>query len=84
MSPRPPELLVLNEPEQSLHPDLLRPLARQVVAAATRSQVWLISHARALVDALEDVSGTPAIELVREYGETRIVGQGLLDEPVWP
>ena len=27
MSPRPPGLLVLNEPEQSLHPDLLRPLA---------------------------------------------------------
>lgn len=84
MSPRPPELLVLNEPEQSLHPDLLRPLARQVVSAAKRSQVWLISHARALVDAIEDVSGTPAVELVREYGETRVAGQGLLDAPAWP
>jgi len=84
MSPRPPELLVLNEPEQSLHPDLLRPLARQIAAAAKRSQVWVISHARALVDALEDIGDVPAIELEREYGETRIRGQRLLDEPAWP
>jgi len=84
MSPRPPELLVLNEPEQSLHPDLLRPLARQIVSAARRGQIWVISHARALVDALEDGGGEPAIELAREFGETRIVGQRLLDEPVWP
>jgi len=84
MSPRLPELLVLNEPEQSLHPDLLRPLARQIATAAKRSQIWVISHARALVDALEDISGVAAVELIREYGETRIQGQGLLDEPVWP
>jgi predicted ATPase len=84
MSPRPPELLVLNEPEQSLHPDLLRPLARQIATAAKGSQVWVISHARALVDALEDIAGTPAVELVRESGETRISGQRLLDEPAWP
>lgn len=83
-SPRPPELLVLNEPEQSLHPDLLRPLARQIAQAAKRGQVWVISHARALVDALEDLAGAQAIELAREFGETRVVGQGLLDQPVWP
>lgn len=40
LSPRPPELLVLNEPEQSLHPDLLKPLARQIASAARRGQVW--------------------------------------------
>jgi len=84
MSPRPPELLVLNEPEQSLHPDLLRPLAKQIVAAATRSQVWVISHAPRLVADLEDAAGIVAVELEREFGETRIKGQRLLDEPVWP
>jgi predicted ATPase len=83
-SPRPPELLVLNEPEQSLHPDLLRPLARQIARAAGRSRIWVITHARALADALEDLVGVPAVELAREFGETRVVGQGLLDEPVWP
>lgn len=83
-SPRPPDLLVLNEPEQSLHPDLLRPLARQIAKAATRSQIWVISHAPALVSAIEDVANITAVQLVREYGETRIAGQGMLDEPAWP
>ncbi|UXI65848.1 AAA family ATPase [Tahibacter amnicola] len=84
MSPRPPPLLVLNEPEQSLHEDLLRPLARQIAAAARRSQVWVISHAPPLVAALEDVTNVCATALAREFGETRILGQGLLDEPPWP
>ena len=34
LSPRPPALMVLNEPETSLHPDLLPPLARLVAQAA--------------------------------------------------
>jgi len=84
MSPRPPELLVLNEPEQCLHPDVLRPLARQIVEASRRGQVWVISHAPRLVAAIEDAADLVAIELRRECGETRVVGQGLLDEPVWP
>ncbi len=84
MSPRPPELLVLNEPEQSLHPDMLRPLARQIVTASARSQVWVISHSQALVSALEDLGEACAIGLVREYGETRVAGQRMLDEPPWP
>lgn len=83
-SPRPPELLVLNEPEQSLHPDLLRPLARQIARAAGNTQVWVISHAPALIAAIEDKANITACTLTREYGETRIAGQGLLDEPLWP
>ena len=34
LTPRPPELMVLNEPETSLHPDLLPALARLILAAA--------------------------------------------------
>ena len=33
LTPRPPSLLVLNEPETSLHPDLLRPLAQLISSA---------------------------------------------------
>ena len=43
----PPPLLVLNEPETSLHPDLLPPLARLIRAAAERSQVMVVSHSDA-------------------------------------
>ena len=84
MSPRPPELLVLNEPEQSLHPDLLAPLSRQIAAAAKHAQIWVISHASRLVAQLEDEATISAIELQRAFGETRVRGQGLLDTPVWP
>src|SRR5690606_23924571 len=37
LTPRPPELMVLNEPETSLHPDLIAPLARLIAAAARTS-----------------------------------------------
>jgi len=40
LTPRPPALMVLNEPETSLHPDLLPALARLIARAAER----LISH----------------------------------------
>ena len=45
----PPPLLVLNEPETSLHPDLLPPLARLIRSAADRSQVMVVSHSERLV-----------------------------------
>jgi predicted ATPase len=45
----PPPLLVLNEPETSLHPDLVPPLARLVRRAAERTQVMVVSHSAALV-----------------------------------
>ena len=38
LTPRPPELMVLNEPETSLHPDLLPALARLILAAANETQ----------------------------------------------
>jgi predicted ATPase len=52
LSPRPPALMILNEPETSLHPDLLPPLARLIAQASERSQAVVVSHASALVSAL--------------------------------
>ena len=82
-TPRPPELLVLNEPETSLHPRVLVPLARQIVAAAARSQVIVVSHAAPLVDAISDAQGAQRIELVKENGATVVAGRSRLDEPSW-
>jgi len=77
---RPAPLLVLNEPEASLHPSLLAPLARLIVTAAERTQVLVVSHASELVDSLPD----PArVELRPGAGGTEVVGQGLLDVPAW-
>jgi predicted ATPase len=84
LSPRPPALLVLNEPETSLHPDLLRPLAGLIVAGAARTQVVVVSHARGLLDALAATSGDlTAIELIKDFGETRVAGRDRFDEPTW-
>ena len=53
LSPRSPALMILNEPETSLHPDLLPSLARLIVQASKRTQLIVVSHAAGLVTALE-------------------------------
>ncbi|MGY4710844.1 AAA family ATPase [Mycolicibacterium sp. CBM1] len=83
LSPRPAELTVLNEPEASLHPDLLPALAGLIARCSQRSQVVVVSHAVALVDALQTQGDVNTIELTKSTGETAIVGQGLLDQPPW-
>jgi predicted ATPase len=88
LTPRPASLTVLNEPETSLHPELLPPLAQLITAAAARSQIIAVSHSRHLIDALqratEDAGArVNTIELTKEFGETRVAGQRPLDEPVW-
>ncbi len=56
LTPRPPPLMVFNEPETSLHPDLIPPLGRLLARAATRSQILVISHSQELVAALAGVA----------------------------
>ena len=83
LTPRPPALMVLNEPETSLHPDLLPALARLIRKAARNTQVWVICHASRLIAALKEDPSCTAIELEKELGETRIVGQSELERPAW-
>lgn len=73
-TPRPPPLMVLNEPETSLHPDLLQPLARLIADAATRTQVWVVSHAPRLIAALEDQPHCHTIRLEKELSQTVVSG----------
>ena len=83
LTPRPPVLMVLNEPETSLHPDLLPALARLIGVAATRCQLWVVSHSSRLIAALEQIEGCVPIRLIKELGETQIMGQRTLDRPPW-
>ena len=75
--------MILNEPEASLHPDLLPALARLIGVAAKQTQVWVVSHASRLIAALEQQADCHSVELEKELGETRVVGQGKLDRPAW-
>jgi predicted ATPase len=83
LTPRPPSLLVLNEPETSLHPDLLPALARLIARAAERSQVIAVSHAPRLIAALEEQRGCHSLALEKQFGETRIAGADRVDRPGW-
>jgi predicted ATPase len=82
-TPRPPPLMVLNEPETSLHPDLLPALGRLILAASARSQVWVVSHASRLIATLEASDACNAVRLDKVLSQTTIEGQGMLDEPPW-
>ncbi|MEM9602181.1 MAG: AAA family ATPase [Pseudomonadota bacterium] len=81
LSPRPPSLLVLNEPETSLHPDLMAPLARLISQCPV--QVLVVTHAAALVRALEARADGTVLQLVTEQGETCVHGLHDLDAPPW-
>jgi predicted ATPase len=72
LSPRPPALMILNEPETSLHPGLLPPLARLIALASKRSQIVLVTHASPLVFALEAEAGSRQIVLEKHLGETLV------------
>ena len=82
LSPRPPSLMVLNEPETSLHPDLVAPLASMIRAAAAATQVVVVTHSRAMRGHL-DVDGASEIELYKQWGETLVADQTLLTTPPW-
>ncbi|WP_134774530.1 AAA family ATPase [Ornithinimicrobium flavum] len=99
LTPVPPRLMALNEPETSLHPSLVAPLARAVARASTRSQVVVVTHSAALVQALTEAVGGDdpreveagpgevvpmrLVELTKDLGETVVVGQGMLTTPPW-
>jgi len=82
-SPRLPPLLVLNEPENSLHPDLLAPLARLIAAVSQRTQVWVIAHAEVLIEALASTPQCRVLPLQRELGATQLPGQSVLERAAW-
>lgn len=80
LSAEKPELIVLNEPERSLHLDLVPALAARISAAAEVTQVVVVTHQAELADALRG----RRVELEKHGGETTVAGrEGLLDQPAW-
>jgi predicted ATPase len=83
LTPRPPDLMVLNEPETSLHPDLLPALARLILTAAGQTQIIVVSHAQRLVETLAADGLCTRLPLLKEFGETAIDGATLFNKPKW-
>ena len=74
LSLRLPAFVALNEPESSLHPDLLEPLARLIAQASERTQIWLVTHSERLAAALAKHGGVQPRTVIKKDGETWIEG----------
>lgn len=88
LTPVPPPLLVLNEPETGLHPQLLPALAALIAAAGRRTQLVLVTHSQQLLTDLSAATGPGVaqptrVELTKDLSGTAVTGQGLLDGPLW-
>lgn len=75
-----PPFIALNEPEASLHPDLMVPLARLVSQAAERSQVWLVTHSQPLADAIAATGAGKVRTVTKQDGATWIEGLSLIGQ----
>jgi predicted ATPase len=84
LSPRPPTLMVLNEPETSLHSDLIEPLARLILMAAKTTQIIVISHNQVMLEALNNAKDVTHIALRKDFGETQVVGNMNYVKWAWP
>lgn len=83
LSYRQPPLIALNEPESSLHPDMLPALAEMTKEAARASQIWIVTHSGQLASAVEERCGVRQKRVIRRDGATWIEGMrltGLIEE----
>ena len=65
LHPEPPPLVCIEEPELGLHPDMIQPLAKLLLAASERMQLVVTTHSDDLIDELSD---TPDAVIVCEKG----------------
>jgi predicted ATPase len=70
MAYRLPAFIALNEPEASLHPDLLDPPARLIMQASSRTQIWLVTHSEHLAASLRRHATVEPHTVVKRGGET--------------
>jgi len=74
MGYRLPPFIALNEPEASLHPSLLAPLARLIAKASRRADIWIVTHSEHLMEALRSESSVPLRRVIKAKGATAIEG----------
>ena len=71
LSPRPSQMLVLNEPEASLHSSVIPALSGLIINASEVGQVITVSHNRTLVTSLLSADAE-LVELYKDTGETHV------------
>ena len=83
LTPRPPELMVLNEPETSLHPDLLPALGRLIARFSLKNQVVVVTHSEILINTLIEADQFAHFRLEKTLGATELLGVDKFDLPSW-
>ena len=61
LDPEPPPLVVIEEPELGLHPDVVLSIGRMLVKASERTQLVVTTHSRVLIDALDDIPSSVVV-----------------------
>ena len=77
LSYRRPRFIALNEPETSLHPDMLPALAEMIASASADSQIWIVTHSELLGAEIQKRCGTRPKRVIRKDGATWIEGMRL-------
>jgi predicted ATPase len=75
-----PSFIALNEPEASLNPSMMDPLARLIVAASRRSQIWLVTHSERLAETIAEMAGITPRRVIKRDGATWIEGLRLIGD----
>lgn len=81
LSPRPPQLMVFNEPEASLHEELLPAIAGLIARASRYSQICVTTHSHALAHELARLCQPDVIELEKQTGATAVRSHGRKSSP---
>lgn len=68
-----PPFIALNEPETSLHQDLIPPLAHLIGGASRETQILVVTHAPELAEILDLDYAADVIRLEKVKGETRVM-----------
>ena len=64
--PEPPPVVCIEEPELGLHPDVIPEVARLLVEASSRSQLFITTHSDILVD---ELTSTPESVIICEKSD---------------
>jgi predicted ATPase len=76
-----PPFMAFNEPETSLSPSAIEPLADMLAFAASRSQLLVTTHSETLADALKSRAGAHSLRLAKVDGETTVLDQPFYKQP---
>jgi predicted ATPase len=80
---RAPTLMILNEPETSLHPSLLPALGRMISRYASEQQVVVVTHATTLIGSLNEFDQCLHHRLTKQLGATEIEGVDPIETLGW-